>query len=186
MAREKRKNIDLNTEVVLVNNVQSSFNYSDGNDTFFSMNEYGDEAIVTYGSLRRISSGRHKKLLQDLYLLIGDVFSDEVSKDDVLAQLRLDSVYKQAEEILGVEEGEELQGIHFFEFVENSTDEELKSALKNPRLNMCLTETAVELFKGSKSYNTDYQMPMGRFQMVLAHNEVEDTLGYIEDLGVQM
>ena len=102
MAREKRKNIDLDIEVVLVNNVQSSFSYSDNRDTFFSMSEYGDEAIVTFGSLRKISSGKHKKLLQELYLLIDEVLDDEVTKEDVLRQLRLDAIYQEAIDTLGV------------------------------------------------------------------------------------
>lgn len=185
MVREKRKNIDLDIEVVLVNNVQSSFSYSDNRDTFFSMSEYGDEAIVTFGSLRKISSGKHKKLLQDLYLLVDEVLDDEVTKEDVLKQLRLDAIYQEAMDTLGVPEGEELSGTHFFEFLENATDDEIKQALNNPRLKMCLTETAAELFKGNGSAN-GYQMPMGTFQMILAHNKIDDTLAFIEDLSVQM
>lgn len=185
MVREKRKNIDLDIEVVLVNNVQSSFSYSDGRDTFFSMSEYGDEAIVTFGSLRKISSGKHKKLLQDLYLLVDEVLDEEITKEDVLKQLRLDVIYQEAMDTLGVPEGEELHGTHFFEFLEKATDDEIKKALDNPRLKMCLIETAAELFKGNGSAN-GYQMPMGTFQMILAHNKIDDTLAFIEDLSVQM
>ena len=78
--------IDKDTEITVVNNTHGAFVYF-FKDISLELDEYGDEDTLTFGELKTISSGRHKKVLQNLLLLITDVDDDELTVNDVVKQL---------------------------------------------------------------------------------------------------
>ena len=93
-----RKKMDLDIEVLVQNNRRGILNYNDGRGALIELQEYGDEEYVSMRTLKSLSTGRNKNLLRTLSLIIIDVIDEEVTLEDVLAELRLTKYYDKAKE----------------------------------------------------------------------------------------
>lgn len=150
--------IDKDTEITVVNNTHGAFVYF-FKDISLELDEYGDEDTLTFGELKTISSGRHKKVLQNLLLLITDVNDDELTVDDVVKQLKLDRYYAPVKE--AINEEDDISSDSFKTFVEKSTAEELKKALSIDNLKPALIEVSVELYKDKNFNDFDKRKAIG-------------------------
>lgn len=141
---EKRRKIDKDTDIEITSNVRASFSYLDKKGTSIELDNHGDTEFITFGELKTMASGKYKKTLQNMYVLITDVDDEDFTVDDVLKQLRLDKHYNRAKEILDVDE---LTVDAFDYFVEIASIEEISKAIKHESLVAVLTESAVDLYK---------------------------------------
>lgn len=148
---EKRKlKIDRDlVDISLTSNVRASFGYLDKKGTAIELENHGDSEYITFGELRTMASGRHKKTLHNMYVLITDVEDPEgeVEVEDVLQQLRLTKYYDTAKKIFGVDHLDETS---FDDFVKNAKLEDIIKALEHDFLVNGLTESAVHLHRQGK------------------------------------
>lgn len=139
--------IDRNTEVTVQSNIHASFVYSEGGVSL-ELAGYGDEDFLTFGELKKLSSGSSKNVLRNMYLLITDVDSLEFTVDDVVRQLKLEKYYSSAKKSLSMQEDKELAIENFVDFVEDASATEATKAIdENPNLKEVLVQNALILYK---------------------------------------
>lgn len=174
---KRHKRIDPNLEVIVANNTRGAFVYSD-RGLFIELGERGDSAYLTFGELRRIASSNNRAALQNMYLVLEEVLptdeDDDVTVQDVIEQLRLDSYYSKTKELLGLDEDEPLTYCSFIEFISSATPEEIAEATKDPNLKEVMVQLAVEL-----SIQNDLE-PSSKLQVVLEAAGVENFYDYYE------
>lgn len=178
----KKARIDKETEVTVANNTWGSFGYN-FKETVIELDEHGDEDYLTFGELRTMASSKHKGVLQNLYLLITDIDSDEYTVRDVISQLKLDKYYKNAWDLIDVDIDEEedaiLQPDDFEDFVKDCKPKELKKKLEDDSLDGILIETAAHLYKSKKLTDFDKMHIVGR---ALGINE-DDISAFFADMN---
>lgn len=117
-APKKRVVVDRNTEVVFMNNTSGKFFYQcPKTHSVYKMTEYGDTDYITVDELLTMRNSS-RKILNDLWILLIDVHSDEVSVEDVWKYLGVDGLYKD------VINPEDIDG-----FIIKSTDVKFKDCL---------------------------------------------------------
>lgn len=80
----KRVKIDRDLEVAFMNNTNGGFFYKcPKTQNIYDMQEYGDIDYITVDELLTMRNS-YRKILNDLWILLIDVNSDEVSIEDVL------------------------------------------------------------------------------------------------------
>ena len=139
--------IDKDTDIEVTSNVRASFGYLDKKGTTIDLDNHGDSDYITFGELKSMASGKHKKTLHNMYILITDIEDPNFTVDDVINQLRLNKYYDAAKEVL---QTEFIDADTFDDFVENSDIKDILKAVKNENLISGLTESAVELHRKGK------------------------------------
>lgn len=140
----RKPKIDKDIDVVVTSNVRASFSYSDKRGVSIELDNHGDNEYLSFGELKSMASGKHKKTLQNMYLLITSIDHDEYTVDDVVSQLRLDRHYDKVKKIFDVDYLDEYS---FDEFVTEASHGRLLEAVKEDFLIAGLTESAVHLYK---------------------------------------
>ena len=144
---KKKQKIDKDTDIEVTSNVRASFGYLDKKSKTIDLDNHGDSDYITFGELKSMASGKHKKTLHNMYILITDIEDPEFTVDDVIEQLRLNKYYDAAKKVL---QTEFIDSDTFDDFVENSDINDILKAVKNDNLISGLTESAVELHKNGK------------------------------------
>lgn len=123
--RKKRKKIDTDLQVSIANNTYGGFSYKfNRTGTIISLAEQGDDEVVTYGELREI-----RKYIQNMDLIITEVFDDNISIYDVAQGLRADKTY---DVIFGTILGEDKED---YDLVDNIVPEDIEDFIVNGDIN---------------------------------------------------
>ena len=171
----RRKKVDLDIEVLVQNNRRGILNYNDDRGALIELQEYSDEEYVPMRALKSLSTGRDKTLLRDLSLIIVDVVDEEVTLEDVLAELRLTKYYDRAKEDMGIED--DLSDEAIDEFLENASLDDIKRVMKNKNLRTCTSERIIEKYK-------EGDMAPGIVEFVLSDRGVTDPYSFMDDIRI--
>ncbi|MBS4462305.1 hypothetical protein JXA27_07000 [Aerococcaceae bacterium zg-B36] len=165
--------IDKNIDVTIASNLRMSYSFDNKRGIAFDLDEYGDEEVLTFEELKKISTSKYKNVLRNMFLVITDVDSDEFTVDDVVKQLKLDKYYDTAKKVLGTDE---VQLDSFEEFVTECSNDELAKAIKHDNLSEVLTETAVALWKEKEIDET-------KLKVVLTPVGIDNLYEFISDIS---
>ena len=154
MARERVK-IDKNTQIKIANNLVGSFYY--GHERMMrdiEFRELGEDDYISFEELSLIKS-KSKSVLQDMMIVISDVDDDEVTVADVLEALKLTAIYNDYKKLVGVDEGENLDGRELLGLFKLDADEfedifkpnKDKRNPMTPQLRTQIAKLAVHLYK---------------------------------------
>lgn len=93
--RSRMKNLlRKDIEVEIMNNINGKLFYKcPKTHQIIEMQGYGDMEVLTIEQLNAMKNS-HRNMLENFWIVIVDVYDDEVEIDDVLAYLRLDKLYK--------------------------------------------------------------------------------------------
>lgn len=93
--RSRMKNLlRKDIEVEIMNNTNGKLFYKcPKTHQIIEMQGYGDMEVLTIEQLNAMKNS-HRNMLENFWIVIVDVYDDEVEIDDVLAYLRLDKLYK--------------------------------------------------------------------------------------------
>lgn len=171
----KRKKVDLDIEVLVQNNRRGILNYNDGRGALIELQEYGDEEYVPMRALKSLSTGRNKTLLRSLSLIIVDVVDEDITLEDVLAELRLTKYYDKAKEDMNIEDN--LSAEEMDEFLENADLDDIKRVMKNENLRTCISERIIERYK-------EGDMAPGAVEFVLTDRGVTDPYSFMDDIRI--
>ena len=145
------KKIDLNTEITIQNNCHGSFYYeTNGGDMAIDLDGYGEDGYVTFGELKKIASKR-KKLLENIYVIISYVDSDDITIQDVADALRLTDTYNELASICGEELNTD--SIQNWILTCDENDFEKKVTSNKSKLRKSIIETSVYLHRVGKLTN---------------------------------
>lgn len=137
----KRVNVDRSTEVVFINNINSRFIYSDPRTmTSYELQEKGDTDVITVDELMRMKNN-HPRILKEYWILLTDVYSDDIILEDVITFLGLEEVYKQAYSFDELEHLLTKDSFEVFNKVWSSASDSLKRRI---------LDNAVELYRNDK------------------------------------
>jgi len=101
---KRKKNISKDTEIVIMNNSNAIFLYkSKITLQEYRMSDYGDIEYITVDELLRIKNS-HKVMLENLWIRIIEVMDEEISVEDVITYLRLETVYNDVNKIKDVDD----------------------------------------------------------------------------------
>lgn len=170
-----RKKMDLDIEVLVQNNRRGILNYNDGRGALIELQEYGDEEYVSMRTLKSLSTGRNKTLLRTLSLIIIDVIDEEVTLEDVLAELRLTKYYDKAKEDMAIEE--DLNAEVIDKFLDDASLDDVKRVMKNKNLRTCVSERIIEKYK-------EGDMAPGAVEFVLTDRGVVDPYSFMDDIRI--
>src|SRR5574344_431698 len=170
-----RKKIDLDIEVLVQNNRRGILNYNDGRGALIELQEYGDEEYVSMRTLKSLSTGRNKNLLRTLSLIIVDVIDEEVTLEDVLAELRLTKYYDKAKKDMDTED--DLNVDVMDEFLEDASLDDIKRIMKNKNLRTCVSERIIEKYK-------EGDISPGIVEFVLTDRGVVDPYSFMDDIRI--
>lgn len=137
----KRTKIDRNIEVLFMNNTNGNFFYRcPKTQNVYDMQEYGDVDYITVDELLTMRNS-HRKILNDLWILLIDVNSDEVELEDVLRFLGIDKLYND------IVKPDKIDG-----FILRTGDKKFKDILErmNKIIAKKVVERAIVLFKEGK------------------------------------
>ena len=171
----RRKKVDLDIEVLVQNNRRGILNYNDGRGALIELQEYGDEEYVPMRALKSLSTGRNKTLLRSLSLIIVDVIDEDVTLEDVLAELRLTKYYDKAKEDMGIED--DLSAEAMDEFLDDADLDDIKDVMKNKNLRTCISERIIEKYK-------EGDMAPGAVEFVLTDRGVTDPYSFMDDIRI--
>lgn len=163
--------IDRDTEVYVGSNVFSSYSLLSG-ETALELAEHGDEDTLTFGELKKLSSGRNKAALQKMYLLITDVASEDFDTEDVIEQLKLKKIYDKTKELFDVDE---IGTDTFEEFVTKCTETKLEKALEYDNIRAVLVDCVIDLY-------TRREISDSKLKIALGSIGIKDVYSVIEDL----
>ena len=167
--------MDLDIEVLVQNNRRGILNYNDGRGALIELQEYGDEEYVSMRTLKSLSTGRNKNLLRTLSLIIVDVIDEEVTLEDVLAELRLTKYYDKAKKDMDTEE--DLNVDVMDEFLEGASLDDIKRIMKNKNLRTCVSERIIEKYK-------EGDISPGIVEFVLTDRGVVDPYSFMDDIRI--
>ena len=167
--------MDLDIEVLVQNNRRGILNYNDGRGALIELQEYGDEEYVSMRTLKSLSTGRNKNLLRTLSLIIIDVIDEEVTLEDVLAELRLTKYYDKAKKDMDTED--DLNVDVMDEFLEDASLDDIKRVMKNKNLRTCVSERIIEKYK-------EGDMSPGIVEFVLTDRGVVDPYSFMDDIRI--
>lgn len=170
-----RKKMDLDIEVLVQNNRRGILNYNDGRGALIELQEYGDEEYVSMRTLKSLSTGRNKNLLRTLSLIIIDVIDEEVTLEDVLAELRLTKYYDKAKKDMDTED--DLNVDVMDEFLEDASLDDIKRVMKNKNLRTCVSERIIEKYK-------EGDISPGIVEFVLTDRGVVDPYSFMDDIRI--
>ena len=170
-----RKKMDLDIEVLVQNNRRGILNYNDGRGALIELQEYGDEEYVSMRTLKSLSTGRNKNLLRTLSLIIIDVIDEEVTLEDVLAELRLTKYYDKAKKDMDTED--DLNVDVMDEFLEDASLDDIKRVMKNKNLRTCISERIIEKYK-------EGDISPGIVEFVLTDRGVVDPYSFMDDIRI--
>lgn len=170
-----RKKMDLDIEVLVQNNRRGILNYNDGRGALIELQEYGDEEYVSMRTLKSLSTGRNKNLLRTLSLIIIDVIDEEVTLEDVLAELRLTKYYDKAKKDMDTED--DLNVDVMDEFLEDASLDDIKRVMKNKNLRTCVSERIIEKYK-------EGDISPGVVEFVLTDRGVVDPYSFMDDIRI--
>lgn len=170
-----RKKMDLDIEVLVQNNRRGILNYNDGRGALIELQEYGDEEYVSMRTLKSLSTGRNKNLLRTLSLIIIDVIDEEVTLEDVLAELRLTKYYDKAKKDMDTED--DLNVDVMDEFLEDASLDDIKRIMKNKNLRTCVSERIIEKYK-------EGDISPGIVEFVLTDRGVVDPYSFMDDIRI--
>lgn len=137
----KRVKIDRDLEVAFMNNTNGGFFYKcPKTQNIYDMQEYGDIDYITVDELLTMRNS-YRKILNDLWILLIDVNSDEVSIEDVWRYL---GVYRLYNDLVKPE--------RIDEFILRSGDRRFRDTLErlHDALVKKVVERAVALYKEGK------------------------------------
>lgn len=167
--------MDLDIEVLVQNNRRGILNYNDGRGALIELQEYGDEEYVSMRTLKSLSTGRNKNLLRTLSLIIIDVIDEEVTLEDVLAELRLTKYYDKAKKDMDTED--DLNVDVMDEFLEDASLDDIKRIMKNKNLRTCVSERIIEKYK-------EGDISPGIVEFVLTDRGVVDPYSFMDDIRI--
>lgn len=167
--------MDLDIEVLVQNNRRGILNYNDGRGALIELQEYGDEEYVSMRTLKSLSTGRNKNLLRTLSLIIVDVIDEEVTLEDVLAELRLTKYYDKAKKDMDTED--DLNVDVMDEFLEDASLDDIKRIMKNKNLRTCVSERIIEKYK-------EGDISPGIVEFVLTDRGVVDPYSFMDDIRI--
>ena len=167
--------MDLDIEVLVQNNRRGILNYNDGRGALIELQEYGDEEYVSMRTLKSLSTGRNKNLLRTLSLIIIDVIDEEVTLEDVLAELRLTKYYDKAKKDMDTED--DLNVDIMDEFLEDASLDDIKRVMKNKNLRTCVSERIIEKYK-------EGDISPGVVEFVLTDRGVVDPYSFMDDIRI--
>ena len=167
--------MDLDIEVLVQNNRRGILNYNDGRGALIELQEYGDEEYVSMRTLKSLSTGRNKNLLRTLSLIIIDVIDEEVTLEDVLAELRLTKYYDKAKKDMDTED--DLSVDVMDEFLEDASLDDIKRVMKNKNLRTCVSERIIEKYK-------EGDISPGIVEFVLTDRGVVDPYSFMDDIRI--
>lgn len=167
--------MDLDIEVLVQNNRRGILNYNDGRGALIELQEYGDEEYVSMRTLKSLSTGRNKNLLRTLSLIIVDVIDEEVTLEDVLAELRLTKYYDKAKKDMDTED--DLNVDVMDEFLEDASLDDIKRVMKNKNLRTCVSERIIEKYK-------EGDISPGIVEFVLTDRGVVDPYSFMDDIRI--
>lgn len=167
--------MDLDIEVLVQNNRRGILNYNDGRGALIELQEYGDEEYVSMRTLKSLSTGRNKNLLRTLSLIIIDVIDEEVTLEDVLAELRLTKYYDKAKKDMNTED--DLNVDVMDEFLEDASLDDIKRVMKNKNLRTCVSERIIEKYK-------EGDISPGIVEFVLTDRGVVDPYSFMDDIRI--
>ena len=167
--------MDLDIEVLVQNNRRGILNYNDGRGALIELQEYGDEEYVSMRTLKSLSTGRNKNLLRTLSLIIIDVIDEEVTLEDVLAELRLTKYYDKAKKDMDTED--DLNVDVMDEFLEDASLDDIKRVMKNKNLRTCISERIIEKYK-------EGDISPGIVEFVLTDRGVVDPYSFMDDIRI--
>ena len=167
--------MDLDIEVLVQNNRRGILNYNDGRGALIELQEYGDEEYVSMRTLKSLSTGRNKNLLRTLSLIIIDVIDEEVTLEDVLAELRLTKYYDKAKKDMDTED--DLNVDVMDEFLEDASLDDIKRVMKNKNLRTCVSERIIEKYK-------EGDISPGVVEFVLTDRGVVDPYSFMDDIRI--
>lgn len=167
--------MDLDIEVLVQNNRRGILNYNDGRGALIELQEYGDEEYVSMRTLKSLSTGRNKNLLRTLSLIIVDVIDEEVTLEDVLAELRLTKYYDKAKKDMDTED--DLNVYVMDEFLEDASLDDIKRIMKNKNLRTCVSERIIEKYK-------EGDISPGIVEFVLTDRGVADPYSFMDDIRI--
>lgn len=167
--------MDLDIEVLVQNNRRGILNYNDGRGALIELQEYGDEEYVSMRTLKSLSTGRNKNLLRTLSLIIIDVIDEEVTLEDVLAELRLTKYYDKAKKDMDTED--DLNVDVMDEFLEDASLDDIKRVMKNKNLRTCVSERIIEKYK-------EGDISPGIVEFVLTDRGVVDPYSFMDDIRI--
>lgn len=170
-----RKKMDLDIEVLVQNNRRGILNYNDGRGALIELQEYGDEEYVSMRTLKSLSTGRNKNLLRTLSLIIIDVIDEEVTLEDVLAELRLTKYYDKAKKDMDTED--DLNVDVMDEFLEDASLDDIKRVMKIKNLRTCVSERIIEKYK-------EGDISPGIVEFVLTDRGVVDPYSFMDDIRI--
>lgn len=167
-----KKVIDLDTEVIVQNNIHSTFVYKT-RDGVIELEDFGDEEYVSLRVLKSMATGKGKKMLRNMYIIIVGTNSDEYTVDDILNTLKLTKVYDEAKEVL---DSDVVETDAFVDFLENTSSKELARVLNNhENLIVALTDQAIDMYKNG-------EIESAIIETVLKEQGIEDIYSYLEDV----
>lgn len=164
--------IDKNTDIVISSNVKSSYSYDNHRGLIIDLEDHGDEMTVTFAELKSMASGKDKRALQKMYLLITDIISEEFTVNDVIDQLRLTKFYDKAKKIL---QTDEITVDSFDDFVESCSAKELSAALEDRDLFSMLADSIVYLDREGRIKDEKIRLLLDRINNVNLYEYREDT-----------
>jgi hypothetical protein len=136
-----RKQVTRDIEVAIMNNTHGGFIYIDPK-TFsrHEMTGYGDIDYITVGELLNMKNSQ-RAIIDNFWIVIVEVLSDDVELEDVIRYLSLEDLYKNA---LNKDEMDKL--------ITKSTPVNFKKAFDTIHKGMAdrIVERALELFKAGK------------------------------------
>lgn len=154
--RRKRKLVDNDVEVVVINNAKGMFVYESKNgDLSIELSNFGETEYVTYGELRKL-----KPFLANGQLVISEVNDDDTTIMDVVRGSRLTKLY---DDILGTVLGydpEEFDNVDLIESTDieeavlESDEDEFADMLKS-KVRSRIIEITVGLYKDRRLSDRD-------------------------------
>lgn len=146
-----RKKIDRDVEVIVISNMYSYYSFTNGRDIAFQLDGFESEDYLTYGELKALSIGRSKKVLQNMGIIILDVLDQDITKEDVIQQLRLKDNYDKVLEIFELDSYDDIIPDVFVEFIKTSNSKEIKKVMSDaPFLKNVIEEITIELYRKSQ------------------------------------
>lgn len=137
----KRVAIDRNLQVLFMNNNEGGFFYRcPKTHNIYDMSEYGDVDYITIDELVTMRN-THRRILNELWILLIDIDSDEVSIEDVWEYLGLEHLYNDV-----------VKPTEIDEFILRSRDDKFEANLNKMHevLATKVVERAVVLYKQGK------------------------------------
>lgn len=143
-------------EVLIMNNLQGNFYYEcPKTHIIIEMQNYGDVEVVTLDVLNAMKNS-YKNILDNYWILIADVYSDDYTIEDIVQFLRLKEKYKFINSLL--EKDKDSKSI-LDKIILNSSVKKFKEIINslNNSLLIRLSERAVSLYK-QKIFKDKFKM----------------------------